>query len=146
MIMPAELLWPAKTNKKTVTQLFSATHPAADIRAPEGTPLVAVADIVITSYKFDKSAGNALMFYIPSLKLYGCYYHLSKCVCGKPGMKVNQGTVIGYSGHTGNCSPPGVNGAHLHFALSAQLTKYGFVDKTKAVNPLSKNFRYKLAS
>lgn len=47
------------------------------------------------------------------------YGHLSQNSIVSTGTWVTQGTLIGYSGHTGNISPPGSAGAHLHFVLRA---------------------------
>jgi murein DD-endopeptidase MepM/ murein hydrolase activator NlpD len=83
-------------------------HEGVDIFAPYGTPLVAVADGVITK------AGNSG---IGGLRIWlnGAFYyaHLSGLAKGiKAGTRVKAGQVIGYVGDSGNAKG---TPAHLHF-------------------------------
>ena len=91
-------------------------HQAIDIRAPRGTPVVAVVDGTIR--KLFTSAAGGLTIYHFDEREETCYYyaHLDRYAAGiKEGMRVTRGSVIGYVGTTGNApkSTP-----HLHFAIN----------------------------
>ncbi|MEO8379127.1 MAG: M23 family metallopeptidase [Acidobacteriota bacterium] len=91
------------------------THHALDILAPRGTPVIAAVNGTIrkldrggpgglTIYQFDDA--EARVFY---------YAHLERYAEGiAEGQRVNQGTVIGYVGTTGNAP---ANTPHLHFSV-----------------------------
>lgn len=60
------------------------------------------------------------------------YAHLDSYTV-KTGQQVNTGDLIGYAGYTGNVSPAGINGKHLHFEV-----RYNSANSTKSgrTNPL----------
>lgn len=87
------------------------THEGTDIFAPEGTPVVATEDGVVTKMGPSKVGGNRIW-------LNGRWYyaHLSRFAPGmRVGKRVRAGQVIGYVGTTGDAkgTPP-----HLHFGYS----------------------------
>ncbi len=104
-----------------VTQT-TAPHRAIDYAAPVGTPILATADGVVTMAQYYGGFGNYID--IRHNSIYETQYaHLSKYAAGiKPGVRVNQGDVIGYVGSTGWSTGP-----HLHY----QIRKNGTL-----VNPL----------
>lgn len=96
-------------------------HRGIDYSAPEGTPVLAVADGVIQSAGFDRGYGNAIeISHTRSITTF--YAHLSRFAPGmRPGKAVAMGEVIGYVGSTGWATGP-----HLHY----EFREYG-----RAVNP-----------
>jgi murein DD-endopeptidase MepM/ murein hydrolase activator NlpD len=87
-------------------------HSGIDFALPSGTPVLAVADGTIYTVVDSGNLGYGRHVYIQhndgSFTLYG---HLTYWV-DNPGQVVTAGTIIGYSGSTGNST-----GAHLHFGL-----------------------------
>ncbi len=76
-------------------------HRGTDFAAPQGTPIRAVGDGLITEARYAKYNGNYV-----KLKHNGTYttqyLHMSKIASGiKPGVRVRQGQTIGYVGSTG---------------------------------------------
>ena len=90
-------------------------HDAIDILAPEGTPVLAVADGTIEKL-FDSERGGLTVYQFEPGGTY-CYYyaHLQRYADGLAEKQVvKRGDVIGYVGHTGNASP---DAPHLHFEI-----------------------------
>lgn len=86
-------------------------HGGIDIPAPNGTPVYAVADAIVTrSVKFRDSLGNFVQLNHLNgfITLYG---HLLRFIV-HPGQAVKQGQVIGYVGQSGWST-----GNHLHYIL-----------------------------
>jgi murein DD-endopeptidase MepM/ murein hydrolase activator NlpD len=83
-------------------------HLGTDYAAPTGTPIMSVADGVVTEAKFAVFNGNYVK--IQHNKTHSTQYlHMSRIASGiKPGTKVKQGQVIGYVGSTGLASGPHV--------------------------------------
>ena len=76
-------------------------HLGTDYAAPQGTPILAVGDGIITAAKYSKYNGRYI-----KMKHNGTYstqyLHMYKIASGiRAGVKVKQGQVIGYVGHTG---------------------------------------------
>jgi murein DD-endopeptidase MepM/ murein hydrolase activator NlpD len=92
-------------------------HDAIDIMAPQGTPVLAVADGEIARF-FDSERGGITVYqFSADKKLIYYYAHLQRRADNlQPGQFVKQGTLIGYVGDTGNS---GVGNFHLHFAIWA---------------------------
>ncbi len=89
------------------------THRATDILAPRGTPvLAAIAGEVARMSQ--SSLGGITVYLIDAGRRYVYYYaHLDRYSDQlTPGLKVEQGTVIGYVGTSGNAPP---DTPHLHF-------------------------------
>ena len=91
-------------------------HNAIDIRAPLGTPVVAVVDGEIAKF-FDSERGGVTIYQYSADRRYVYYYaHLQKRADNlKEKDFVRRGTVIGYVGDTGNS---GAGNYHLHFTIT----------------------------
>ncbi len=83
-------------------------HFGTDYAAPYGTPILAVGDGVVTAASYTSGNGNFVK--IKHDKTYETQYlHMQKFAKGiRPGMRVNQGEVIGYVGSTGLATGPHV--------------------------------------
>ncbi|HLE55584.1 MAG TPA: M23 family metallopeptidase [Rhodothermia bacterium] len=90
------------------------THRALDILAPRGTPVVAAVDGTIRKI-FNSKAGGLTIYQFDRAEERVYYYaHLDRYANGlQEGWFVQQGTVIGYVGTTGNAAGT----PHLHFAV-----------------------------
>jgi hypothetical protein len=91
-------------------------HQGTDLFAPEGTPVVAVVDGIVSKIGPSKIGGNRIW-------INGTYYyaHLKGFAKGlKVGQRVKAGQVIGYVGTTGDAkgTPP-----HLHFGYDPNGTQ-----------------------
>lgn len=126
---PGRWAWPVPTYAGQVTQPFGINpqhyepwglpaHEGIDMRAPLGTPIVAVAAGVVS--RVDRYGGD------PRKQPYGhsvrvlhadglhtsIYAHFQNPPVVKVGEHVARGQVLGHAGSTGNSSGP-----HLHFAV-----------------------------
>lgn len=108
---------------------FGPTHPFVDIPAPNGTPVVAVADgrvleagwelalyqgggnTIRLEHVTSSTAGGRESAYYAGKKAETSYSHLSRIIV-KKGQMVRAGQTIGYVGSTGRSTGP-----HLHFGL-----------------------------
>ena len=90
--------------------LWSHYHTGLDFAAPSGTPIVAIANGVVTSVGYDGAYGNKTVITLDDgTELWFCHqtsYTVSV------GQEVSGGDVIGYVGSTGN-----VTGPHLHLEV-----------------------------
>lgn len=87
-------------------------HNGTDIAAPEGTPILAAADGMVTIANGIDSWGGSYGYHIKidhGNGLETLYAHCS-AICVNSGQQVQQGEVIGFVGSTGNST-----GNHLHF-------------------------------
>ncbi|MEW5929166.1 MAG: M23 family metallopeptidase [Gemmatimonadota bacterium] len=92
------------------------THEAIDIHAPEGTPVVAVADGQIVRLHQGALGGNSIYHVDEDGRARYYYAHLERYADGlAEGQRVKRGDVIGYVGDTGNAQP---GDFHLHFSVS----------------------------
>ena len=91
---------------------FNKMHRGTDFAAPQGTPIMASGDGVITSAKWCGGGGNCIK--IKHNSTYTTIYaHMLKFAKGmKSGIKVKQGRIIGYVGSTGMSTGP-----HLHYEV-----------------------------
>jgi murein DD-endopeptidase MepM/ murein hydrolase activator NlpD len=92
---------------------YVRAHLGIDYAAPEGTPVSAIANGVVSKVDFEKNGyGNYVV--IKHTNGYETSYgHLSKFGAGiKRGVSIKQGQVIGYVGHTGLATGP-----HLDFRI-----------------------------
>ena len=107
-------------------------HGAMDILAPRGTEVIAAVDGKIRKL-FNSKAGGLSIYQFDEAEQRVYYYaHLDRYADGlKEGQFVEQGTVIGYVGTTGN-APPGT--PHLHFAIE-ELTAEKLWWKATPINP-----------
>ncbi|MCG8617413.1 MAG: peptidoglycan DD-metalloendopeptidase family protein [Desulfobacterales bacterium] len=88
-------------------------HPAVDYAAPEGTPIKAVGDGVVTAMGYSRTMGNHV-----TLRHAGGYktryFHMSGFARGLArGSEVSQGRIIGFVGQTGYATGP-----HLCFRMT----------------------------
>ncbi|WP_374604473.1 M23 family metallopeptidase [Arenimonas sp.] len=90
-------------------------HDALDIMAPEGTPVLAVADGPVVKL-FDSVPGGITLYQFDDAGQVAFYYaHLQRYAEGiGEGRVLKQGELIGYVGHTGNANAAA---PHLHFAI-----------------------------
>ncbi len=130
----AKLRWPVPASH-TITQYYSASrHPAIDIGANTGTPVVAAVSgtVIWSGWKTSGGGyGGGIEIWVNSGgRLYTTYNHLSHTYV-KVGQRVTAGQHIGNVGMTGNATGP-----HLHFEV---WTCYPWTGGTTACarNPLS---------
>jgi peptidoglycan LD-endopeptidase LytH len=91
------------------------THRAFDLMAPRGTPVIAAAAGQILALRQNNLGGITIYLLDESQRYVHYYAHLDRYARGlREGMRVPQGQLIGYVGHTGNASP---NAPHLHFQV-----------------------------
>jgi murein DD-endopeptidase MepM/ murein hydrolase activator NlpD len=90
--------------------LWATSHTGLDFAAPEGTPIRAVANGVVTSTGYDGSYGNKTVVTLDDgTELWFCH---QSAISVHPGDQVRAGEVIGLIGATGN-----VTGPHLHLEV-----------------------------
>lgn len=91
---------------------YSRMHKGVDFAAPQGTPIFAAGDAVVSFVGRKGGYGNYVLLKHDS-GYATAYGHLSRYAKGlKKGKKVKQGDVIGYVGSTGQATGP-----HLHYEL-----------------------------
>jgi murein DD-endopeptidase MepM/ murein hydrolase activator NlpD len=134
------LIYPLSSAAPTTSSFGWRTHPISgsrrfhsgvDIGAPMGAPVVAAGSGMIMSAGWNGGYGKTIVIQHNGVQqtLYG---HLSE-VFVQPGQRIEQGTVIGRVGSTGNSTGP-----HLHFETRAATT-----DGWVAVDP-SDGIKYAL--
>ena len=90
-------------------------HEALDIMAPQGTPVLAVADGSIAKLFTSRAGGITLYQFDDSGNFCFYYAHLDRYADGiAEGQRVSRSQVIGYVGSSGNAS---AEAPHLHFAI-----------------------------
>jgi len=107
---------------------FSRMHQGVDFAAPEGAPVLAAADGIVTEAGRDGGYGNILRIRHGGGWATG-YAHLMAFAVGlAPGAKVLKGEVVGFVGQTGLATGP-----HLHYEveldgvkLDPMKTPFGF--------------------
>ncbi|MGE0129802.1 MAG: M23 family metallopeptidase [Blastocatellales bacterium] len=91
------------------------SHNAIDIKAPQGTPVLAAAGGEIVRLFQNKRGGNTIYQLSADKKLVFYYAHLDRYAEDlSVGHYARQGEVIGYVGDTGNA---GAGNYHLHFSI-----------------------------
>lgn len=121
------LLWPVY-RAGTISQLFHAEHPAIDISAPMGTPLLAPYSgiVVFRRYRDDRCANAVWIKHGP--RFFTSYCHLWRFSDVQAGDWVEQGEVIGYLGNGGYSTGP-----HVHFGVSVATPADWYVNR---IDPL----------
>jgi murein DD-endopeptidase MepM/ murein hydrolase activator NlpD len=105
---------------------YDGSHPAVDIRAPIGTPVVSVANGVVIKVKnTDTGDGKYVIIRHDNIDvngvketLYSGYEHLSEIVAVE-GTKIRRGDVLGKVGMTGITTTP-----HLHFQIDKSTSPF----------------------
>lgn len=105
---------------------YDGSHPAVDIRAPIGTPIVSIANGVVIKVKNTESGDGKYVIIrhdnvdIDGGKetLYSGYEHLSEIVAIE-GTKIKRGEVLGKVGMTGITTTP-----HLHFQIDKSTSPF----------------------
>jgi len=88
------------------------THEGIDIFAPEGSPVLAVADGVVRMFEGPRG-GKEVTLTLPDGTWF-LYSHLHDYAKLVPGGKVKAGDLLGHVGETGNALR---KGAHVHFEV-----------------------------
>ena len=91
---------------------YNKMHRGTDFAAPEGTPIMASGDGIVTKASWCGGGGNCVK--IKHNSSYSTVYaHMSKFAANiKKGKRVKQGQTIGYVGSTGKSTGP-----HLHYEV-----------------------------
>jgi murein DD-endopeptidase MepM/ murein hydrolase activator NlpD len=109
-----KLLWPVK-GYYTISQYYSSRHPAIDLAAATGTPVIAAASgtVIYAGWKTSGGGvgGGIVVWINHNGKLYTTYNHLSAEFVSV-GQTVSAGQRIGSVGMTGSATGP-----HLHFEV-----------------------------
>ena len=91
-------------------------HDAIDIPAPQGTPVLAVADGEIVKLFQSEKGGTTIYQLSSDGKLIFYYAHLQQYRDGlTEGQFVRQGEIVGFVGDSGNAGP---GNYHLHFSIA----------------------------
>jgi murein DD-endopeptidase MepM/ murein hydrolase activator NlpD len=91
---------------------YSKMHTGVDFGAPKGTPIRAASTGIVDLAGRHGAYGNTIVLK-HGTKYKTLYAHMSRLAAGiRPGIKVNQGQVIGYVGSTGRSTGP-----HLHYEV-----------------------------
>jgi len=121
--------WPVPAGDYRMTGYFNekrkdGVHKGIDIAVPLGTPVLAVfPGKALRGFAGDKTSLGRYVYIEHSNEITTYYGHLSDWALPAEGMQVSAGTVIGWSGNTGNSTGP-----HLHFEIRKEADRY--------VNPL----------
>lgn len=91
-------------------------HTGIDYGCPNGTKILASADGQVFFADFDKTGYGYMVILRHADGRQTLYAHLC-FISVSPLETVKQGTLIGYSGWSGNVVPAGEAGAHLHFEV-----------------------------
>ena len=112
---------PYMGNYKYDGQEYAGSHPGVDIKLPFGSPIVAIANGIVTKVKVSEVGfGNHVVIRhnhvhvtdgVPEESIYSTYGHLSD-IFVRPGDIVNTGQVFARSGNSGLST-----GAHLNFQI-----------------------------
>jgi len=117
-----------------------AIHTGVDISAPEGTPVKAAADGVVTFAQVHSGGFGRLVIITHSNGMESCYAHLSKFDV-IAGQEIRQGELVGRVGHSGRVTAP-----HLHYEVhvsGAPVNPYRFlVRSVAATQPVKSDFPF----
>jgi murein DD-endopeptidase MepM/ murein hydrolase activator NlpD len=94
-----------------ISQYFHATHPALDIAASEGTPVLAAAAGTVIWAGWKDNGGGYQVWIDHGSGLFTTYNHMSAVLVGV-GQEVGRADQVGRVGMTGNATGP-----HLHFEV-----------------------------
>lgn len=121
--------------KEHATPTHPDGHTGIDLKAPEGSPVYAIASGVVAATGTNPKSGNWVLTLHEEGKVKAFYGHLLRILATK-GDEVTSDTVIGEVGETGNAAG---RGAHLHYQVSIDGAKFDPQALTgKRVGSLSK--------
>ncbi len=110
---------------------YAGSHPAVDIKAPTGTPVVSIANGIVTKVA-DQAYGFGLHVVVKHVNvpttngstqtLYSSYSHLDKILV-KEGEVLVRGQLLGKLGSTGTSTTP-----HLHFQIDQGGSADGLIE------------------
>jgi murein DD-endopeptidase MepM/ murein hydrolase activator NlpD len=103
------LAWPVPGGH--ISQYYSGYHPAIDIAAPSGTPIVAAAGGTVIYAGWRNNGGGYQVWISHGSNLYTTYNHMSSVSVGV-GQRVGRGQFVGRVGSTGRSTGP-----HCHFEV-----------------------------
>lgn len=92
----------------------SGPHQGVDLRAPVGTPIVAPQDGIVSGVDDDPAGAGGKQLFFRMLDRRMSFSHMSSIVVGVGPVK--RGTLLGYSGATGNVTGPHVHAEMREFA------------------------------
>lgn len=104
-------IWPVVGGGNYISQYFWSGHPAIDIAAQWGTPVVAAAAGTVIWAGWRDNGGGYQVWIAHGSGLYTTYNHMSAITVGS-GQYVSGGRQVGRIGMTGNATGP-----HLHFEV-----------------------------
>lgn len=104
-------------------------HQGVDVGTAIGTPIVAVADGVISEQYVDARGYGKTMLVRHTNRHMVRYAHLSRWIV-RPGERVSRGQIIGYTGNTGRSTAP-----HLHFEVCRLRGNETRCNQANSVNP-----------
>lgn len=112
---PVPAVAPAAMSNSFAEARGKRSHLAVDIRAPRGSPVIAVDDGTVARLSSSPPGGQSVYLLDAAERYCFFYAHLERYADGlAEGQPVKRGEVIGYVGTTGNAPP---NTPHLHFAI-----------------------------
>jgi murein DD-endopeptidase MepM/ murein hydrolase activator NlpD len=123
---------------------YSRFHKGLDFGAPQGAPIVAATDGVVSFAGPHGGHGNYVMINHGG-GMATAYAHMSR-IAARPGQRVAQGQVIGYVGSTGLSTGP-----HLHYevyknGVAIDPRSISFITTAQLSGNSLRQFRAKLAN
>jgi len=105
--------YPISAGFGAIDKVHTTPHSGVDIAVPEGTPLHAVVDGVITKVDVggDGAIGRMVRMDCDGSHVDVVYGHMSR-ISVRPGDRVHAGDILGYSGNTGHSTGP-----HVHVQM-----------------------------
>ncbi|RBL92750.1 peptidoglycan DD-metalloendopeptidase family protein [Chitinophaga flava] len=110
---------PERSKYGYIPERKSGKHQGLDFYAPIGSPIYACVDGVITESYYSDSYGYVVILNgeYDNESYYFFYAHLKDKPLYEPGINVKAGSIIGYTGKTGNAIHMRTEQEHLHFEI-----------------------------
>ncbi|MGN7820177.1 peptidoglycan DD-metalloendopeptidase family protein [Chitinophaga sp. 22536] len=110
---------PERSKYGIIPSRKSGKHQGLDLYAPEGTPVYACVDGLITASYYSNSYGNVVIINgeYDDNNYYFFYAHLKNSSNYNAGENVKMGDVIGFTGKSGNAANIRAEQEHLHFEI-----------------------------
>ena len=108
IILPAAVLahWPVEDRYSYVSQGYWSGHPADDLAAPYGTPVVPLRSGTVVVARWVSNCGGYQVWVSHGNGLYTAYYHLSRITSYRGEHVYDSTTVIGRVGESGCATGP----------------------------------------